>query len=163
MANLIRKAKRVGRSITGFSIPIFGLQWTPPKDEREDIRALLTFLEDRRALYNPTSWEEPDRVYRSVQEIRGHLTDFIPKLAETSNANGHVLSMRRACRKYVDSMDRLGGATRSMHWHDREFLQALGEWRAVMGLHIAALSEIYGVVVQPELLSIFPGREGDFG
>ena len=41
------------RRITGFSTPFVGVQWEYSVPERDHVRALITFLEDRRA---PPSW-----------------------------------------------------------------------------------------------------------
>src|SRR5687768_8950801 len=38
--------------LTGMSIPIFGMSWTPPASERDAAKRVVTFLEDRRVLYN---------------------------------------------------------------------------------------------------------------
>jgi len=40
------KVSELARRITGFSVPGFGLQWSPPDNERKTIRALLTGLID---------------------------------------------------------------------------------------------------------------------
>jgi hypothetical protein len=43
----------LARRITGFSTPFFGVSWNPPAAERDTVRGFLTFLEDRRVLFNP--------------------------------------------------------------------------------------------------------------
>jgi hypothetical protein len=45
--------KKIAKSLTGISTPVFGVSWTPPESDREVVRKLVVFLEDRRALYSP--------------------------------------------------------------------------------------------------------------
>lgn len=63
----------VARRITGISTPIGGIQWEYSVPERDHVRALITFLEDRRALYVPLHLEIADQVTASVQAIRQKL------------------------------------------------------------------------------------------
>jgi len=55
-------AKSLAHRLTGFSLPFFGVQWTPPADEREIVRGLLTALEDRRVLFVPYHLEVVSQV-----------------------------------------------------------------------------------------------------
>jgi len=56
--------------LTGFSLLFFGVQWTPPADEREIVRGLLMALEDRRVLFVPHHLEVVSQVTSSVLQIR---------------------------------------------------------------------------------------------
>ncbi|WP_139165767.1 DUF6650 family protein [Chromobacterium amazonense] len=53
------KFREIISRITGFSIPIFGIQWNPPEAECAAAKRVLTFLEDRRVLYVPSEMEVP--------------------------------------------------------------------------------------------------------
>lgn len=64
----------IAKRITGFSIPIFGIQWNPPESEREIVRQTFIFLEDRRALYNDFAHEIDHEVTESILSIRNELT-----------------------------------------------------------------------------------------
>lgn len=168
MGNRIQKARMayqdVASRITGFSIPIFGIQWNPPEPERETVRKLIYFLEDRRALYVPYCLEIPEQVERSVLEIRSELTAALQSLPTNSNAIPPIRAMRAACRKYLTEpspdfphFDRGMGR----HRYDRHdgspgFFVALGELRATFGTSIATLSAEYGVDLEEELASILP-------
>ncbi|MCH2046720.1 MAG: hypothetical protein MK212_21580, partial [Saprospiraceae bacterium] len=81
---MISQLRRFVSRITGFSTPIIGLSWTPDEPEREKIRALLVFLEDRRTLYNPYIMEICEHSYVSVHEIRDELTKVISQINEDS-------------------------------------------------------------------------------
>jgi hypothetical protein len=63
------------RRITGFSTPFFGVQWTPPANERDTVREFVTFLEDRRVLFTPYELEVEGQVERSVHAIRRRCTE----------------------------------------------------------------------------------------
>ncbi|WP_425469518.1 DUF6650 family protein [Paraburkholderia azotifigens] len=66
--------------ITGFSVPVFGIQWNPSEAERAVARRVLTFLEDRRVLYSPSQMEVPSHCVESVLRIRESLTSELGKL-----------------------------------------------------------------------------------
>lgn len=91
-------AKSLARRLTGFSLPFFGVQWTPPADEREIVRGLLTALEDRRVLFVPHHLEVVSHVTSSVLQIREILTKTLQALrAETPRRRGgQSFILRRA-------------------------------------------------------------------
>ncbi|MGH6983507.1 MAG: DUF6650 family protein [Stellaceae bacterium] len=62
--------------MTGLSIGLdgVGVSWNPPTDERDQVRRLFTFLEDRRVLYVAEFLEIPSHVNTSVLEIRKEIT-----------------------------------------------------------------------------------------
>ncbi|HBO42644.1 MAG TPA: hypothetical protein DD670_01650 [Planctomycetaceae bacterium] len=97
------KAKSLATRITGFSVPVIGggLQWAPTEPERETVRKLLSFLEDRRALYAAYCLEIWNEVVQSVLRIRDELAKALQSLPDVSNAIGSVKAMRAACRKFL--------------------------------------------------------------
>lgn len=144
------KFSELASRITGVSFPIFGVSWNPGEPERNIIRSLLIFLEDRRALYNPNSLEIGDHVAGSVIEIRTALTDSIQRLPENSNAINCLRAMRAACREYLDKKD--GGFGFPPH----KYLINLGRLRTVFGYYIAQLAIMYGIDVEGDLAQILP-------
>ncbi len=150
--------RKVAKSLTGISTPVFGVSWNPPETEREIVRKLLVFLEDRRALYNPFDIEMPEYVDRSIIEIRHELTRILKTVDENSEISQHVRAMRAACRKFLNQI-----TPRNRHryygWGDAEFFAALGELRAIFGIHIAQLCVKYGIGIEQELASILPMME----
>ena len=145
---------KVAKSLTGFSTPIFGVSWNPPKTDRDIVRKLITFLEDRRALYNPYDIEMPVYVARSILEIRKELTAILQSIGDNPEISPHLRAIRAACRKYLDGV---GGHSRQRyHFRDFEIFAVLGELRAVFGIHIAQLAVKYGIDVEDELASILP-------
>jgi hypothetical protein len=160
-------AASLARRLTGFSLPILGVQWTPPPDEREIIRKLIAELEDRRVLYVPHHLEVADHVTSSVMQLREALTKTLQALPETSSAAGSVRAMRAACRKFLQE-PRPEFSNLVRHRYDRRdqheeggpsFFVALGELRASCGAHIAALAYLYELDVEVELASILPALE----
>jgi hypothetical protein len=157
-------AKSLAHRLTGFSLPFFGVQWTPSADEREIVRELLTALEDRRVLFVPYHLEIVSHVASSVLQMRDILTKTLQVLPETSRAAGSIRAMRAGCRRFLEepmpdfrNLMRWHGAK---HGHDEEgspsFFVALGELRATFGTHIAALAYQYGLDIEQELASILP-------
>jgi len=154
----------LARRITGFSTPLFGVSWNPPAAERDTVRAFLTFLEDRRVLFNPDFLEVEWQVQDSVQQIRQQCTATIAKLHDQSRAIAPLRSVRAACRRFLDEprLDYRHFANRGPRDTDRpSFFTALGEFRAAIGIHIANLALLYQIELEPELASIVPAEDKD--
>jgi hypothetical protein len=145
--------KKIAKSLTGFSTPIFGISWSPPKSDREIVRKLIIFFEDRRALYNPYNMETPAWVIESVLEIRKKLTDVLGTLDQNSDISPHLRAMRAACRKFMDETE---NQKRGRYPYFGNIFTALGEIRAIFGIHIAQLCVKYGIDVEGDLATILP-------
>jgi hypothetical protein len=148
--------KKIAKSVTGLSTPVFGVSWNPPTTEREVVRKLVLFLEDRRALYHPYDMEDPHYVVDSILQIRKHLSDVLQTLDESSGIIAHLRAMRAACRKFLDFFDQKK-LRRRFYYPDS--LTALGELRGVFGLQIAQLCAKYGIDVDGELEMILPAED----
>ena len=152
--------------ITGFSVPVFGIQWNPSEAERVVARRVVTFLEDRRVLYSPSQMEVPSHCVESVLRIRESLTSELGKLDAASDISASLRAMRAACRKFlktVDVDDRtpiIYGAQRG-HYASWIFNGAVGELRGVFGIHIALLATKHGLDVEDELATIIPAAAKD--
>jgi len=146
----------IARRITGISTPVFGVSWNPPEDKRENVRRLVAFLEDRRALYADFPVEYGPWVETSVLEMRAELTDVLKTCSADEELAGPIRAMRAACRKFLDEMGHPGHFRRMIYPHEAAMWHSLGEMRAIFGLHLARLCSAYGVDVEPELASIFP-------
>jgi hypothetical protein len=150
--------KKIAKSLTGISTPVFGISWNPPESDREIIRKLITFLEDRRALYNPYDMETPVWVMHSVLEIRKKLTDTLMQLDKDSDIVPHLQAMRAACRKFMDETER---QNRSQYPYFGNIFTALGEMRAIFGIHIAQLCVKYGIDIESDLATILPIEDNE--
>ena len=137
----MKKSYKLLKKITGISCPFFGISWNPRKSDREKIKRVITFLEDRRVLFNPYHLEIPIWVSQSIIEIRAELTKIIPEFDEDSEIVEFLRTMRAACRRYLD---------RTFKLQDRRFMndlliENLIELRSVFGICIAKLSMMYGI------------------
>lgn len=153
--------KEVLARLTGLSVPIFGAQWNPPELEVTKARRILSYLEDKRVLYNPSELEVPRHCVDSVIDIRHFLTNEIADLPEKSALATQLRAMRAACRKFLDMLDDRGpqivdAAWRPGHWASWHFSTALGELRGVFGIHVAQIAAEHGLDVEKELASILP-------
>ena len=166
------KAMSLMSRLSGLSLPVIGggIQWTPTESEREIVRKLLAFLEDRRVLYVDYRLEVEHEVTDSVKQIRDELTKGLQDLPAESKSAGPIRAMRAACRKFLTephpnfrNLMRHGYGPR--HHMDMDgdpgFFVALGELRATFGIQIAALAFTHDIDVERELASILPAEERD--
>ena len=155
--------------ITGFSTPVFGLSWQPAEPEREAIRRLFVFLEDRRVLYVPRNLEVLSEVSRSVLAIREEVTRTLQDVSEDSKAAPALRAMRAACRKFLTTpfpdfpniVDRVRWDRRPEREGEPGFFVALGEPRDTLGVHLGTLAVAYGIDVESELAALLPPTEDD--
>lgn len=156
------KFDEVVRRIAGLSTPIFGVSWSPPESEVAVARRVLSYLEDRRVLYNPTELEVPRHCVESVLEIRAYLTQELGALESHATLTDSLRAMRASCRKFLDSV---GGGTLdwnfSAGYENWVFNSAIGELRGVFGIHVAQLAAQFGLDVEDQLASILPAEADD--
>lgn len=158
------KFKEIINRLTGITTPVFGVNWNPPELESRVAQNVITELEDRRVLFNPSELEVPSYCVDSVIQIRRSLTEEIKKLDQSSSLAGNLQAMRAACRKFLDIVGSDNRITRygSHHGHyaSWHFNSAIGELRGVFGVHIAQIAVQHGIDVIEPLSSILPA-EGD--
>jgi hypothetical protein len=128
-------------------------------------RRLIAFLEDRRVLYAPDSWETPTHCVPSVLEIRDFLTAELGKLGGKSELSASLRAMRAACRKFLDRVRSRGGrdvaryANHHDSWANWTFYSALGEMRGTLGVHLARIAAQFRLDIQDQLASILPAKD----
>lgn len=149
------------RRLTGISCPIFGVSWNPGEAQVVSARRVLTYLEDRRALYAPWNVELPEDCVASVLMIRQFLTDQLGGLDDRNEDIGsHLRAMRAACREFLRITDELRQTGNLRPWAIGTpgwiFNDALGEMRALFGIHIAQLSAKFGIDIEDDLATILP-------
>lgn len=147
--------------LTGFSVPVFGIQWNPSESEIEKARRIIAYLEDRRVLYAPYDLEIPEHCIESVLEIRKFLTKEIGNVDSNTELATNLRSMRVACRKFLDSISdernrKIITYSRYSSW---KFYDALGIMRYILGIHTALIAVSYGLDVEDELASILPNLD----
>lgn len=157
------KFKEIASRLTGFSIPVFGISWNPPKSHVATARKVIAFLEDRRVLFNPYAWEVPEHCVQSAIEIRKFLTNEIGEL-EGDGLPNNLRAIRASCRKFLDTLQ-ADGLPNQHRFHstmgDRTFNSALGELRSSVGLHVAIIATQHGLDVPEELAPIIPPSDND--
>lgn len=151
--------------LTGLSTPVFGVAWNPPEADIAVARRVLSYLEDRRVLYNPDAMEVPEHCVESVLQIRRQLTGEIGDLMTDSELGASLRAMRAACRKFLDTVG-VGGRSEIVHfgaqrghWASWKFTGALGELRGVFGVHVARIAAQHGLDVEGGLASVLPAAE----
>jgi hypothetical protein len=160
----LKKAKLKSKSLLsrlgGVSAFGFGVSLKLPEADRTIVRELLTFLEDRRALYVAAIWEQPDHVVQSVQHMRAELTNALKRLGEKSPAAAACRSMRGACRDFLNQIGAMKLREMDRYFIEgcqgETFLIALGALRATFGQQIALLAHLYEVDLEEHLASILP-------
>jgi len=145
------KGKAIASRLTGISCPIAGVSWTPPLDEQDKARRLLVFLEDRRVLYNPYEMEIGPHVVDSVLEIRKRLVADLEDVEKDSLLGESMAALSAACRAFLNKTEFSPG-----HRIYGPFTTALGELRALFGVHLARLVCGYDLEVSEEAASILP-------
>jgi len=151
MKRIKLKGKAIASRLTGISCPIAGVSWTPPPDEQDKARRLLVFLEDRRVLYNPYEMEIGPHVVDSVLEIRKRLISDLEEVGKKSLLGECTAALSAACRAFLDKTEFTPG-----HRIYGPFTTALGEMRALFGVHIARLVCGYDLEVSEEVAAILP-------
>lgn len=140
----------------------FGTSWDISNADRDAVRGLLTFLEDRRVLYVPQHLEVHGDVEQSVHEIRRRCTDALTALAERAPARKHVQAIRAACRRFLEEPPRFGNLMPHQFGRfadEAGFFVALGELRASIGMQIANLASYYEIELEPDLAAILPAED----
>lgn len=170
---MIVKAKSMLGRITGISIANFGVQWQPSASDRDTIRKLLTFLEDRRALFNPFPAEIEDHVTHSIHEIRKQCVATLQELGEDSAGRDHVRAIGAACRRFLDepypSFEGILEQRRDPYFQQDQrdwglrhgtnteaFFTGLGEFRGFVGVQLASLAALYKCDIKGDLARILP-------
>ena len=150
------KAKEVLASLTGISIPIFGIQWQPPVADIKIARDLIRELEDRRVLFREEENEGASYCVSSVDHIRSVLTASIKHSSEGSELYKRLQKMRNACRKFCDALQSPGMSTAAYAVQKSVLKRELIKLRSVFGLCVGELSVGYDLDVDDELATIIP-------
>ena len=150
------KIKKALKHIKSISTPFGGLSWDISTTEREVIRKLIIFLEDRAVLFNPYQLEDLRWVIKSISEIRQYLTETLQKLDETTPLIYYLKAMRASCRKFMNNTKdcKFGGMIEKA-----ETFASLGEVRAMFGFYLKDLVSKFNIDIEEGLMSIFPAED----
>ncbi len=157
--------KQIASRLTGISCPVFGVSWNPPATEVDVAQRVLSFLEDRRVLYNEYEMELPDHCMMSVIDIRRFLTDVLGRLPNKQGLPAHLRMMRAACRQFLDKNGGERFRDHQPHMFGGPetwvFASALGDLRTTIGLHVGIVCTMYGLGVEGDLAKILPPLPND--
>jgi uncharacterized protein DUF6650 len=163
------------RRLTGLTLPTVlgtgggGATWAAEPGEKELAASILRYLEDRRVLYNPYDAESPRACAESVREVRGHLRDVIEQ-CHTSELRDPLRAIQAACRQFLTEAETVAGSNGRIvtsllggpsSWL---FNQALGSFRAHVGVSVAVIIKTFDVAIDEHLAKILPPPlDGDDG
>ena len=146
------KPKNSGKKLTGAGGSALGfggsVSMASFATDRDVVQALVTILEDRRALYIDHHREFSEHVTASILEIREHITDALQQIDGKSPAVDFLRRMRAACRRYLDEV--------GPHHGRQIFGVALGELRATFGAQLQMLDQMFKLDMERQLREIFP-------
>lgn len=170
LRRIARRIARPLRRVTGVSTPCGGVSWVPSPSDRDELRKLVVFLEDRRALFDPFGVEVVGMVGNSVKQIRTELTRVLQVLSEDSRAGEPLRLMRSACQSYLTKATRFDDFP---PWHrlprglragpgcgdGDDFVLALGELRGVFGACLSQIATTHSIDVHGDLASLLPQQD----
>ena len=100
----IRDWLRPFRRVRGVQAPGgVGFSWDSPLSDFDAARELVSFLENRRVLYQPIDRELPQHCIDSVIEIRNYCTDLLARIGDKSELHTPARLIRVASRTFCDS------------------------------------------------------------
>lgn len=148
--------------ITGISTPWLGASWNPPQSHKAIAEKLITFLEDRRVLYNPSYLESPNHCVTSIIEIRQYLTELLNSLDRESDLGIAIRTIRAACRKFLDTITHYQSSNIQEYRYQMGmgdqfiFDTGIGELRGTVGVELAKIIVMFKLDCEGELLTILP-------
>lgn len=146
--------KQVLSRMRGLSLGLTGVgaSWVPPKAEVDIAQEVITFLEDRRVLFNDFAYEIESECIDSSLKIRDFLTNVLRDMANEPGLAQHLRALRAACRRFNDF---------PRGHHGPSFYVALGELRATFGVHLGLIAAKYGLGLEGDLARILPPPADD--
>lgn len=152
----------MGYRLTGLSGFGFGVDWEKTKTDREVVRRVVNFLEDRRLLFGRRHMEDELHCVASAIEIRHFITSTLPETREGSGANASLRRIRAASRRFVEAAGPDGSFGSERSWGNDAFFLALGDLRTAVGYELGIMLDQFPTVpIEDELLSILPQPDLD--
>jgi hypothetical protein len=111
-------------------------------------KQIISFLEDRGALFMPYQIESPTFVIDSLKEIRIYLTQIRTSLESGSNLDQIIFSIISSCRHYMNTTPE--NCTRS------EIIFGLGALRKAIGLNLKIIEKEYRIFINGPIKDILP-------
>jgi hypothetical protein len=146
--------------LNGLGFGPISASWIPPVLDRDVAASVIAFLDDREVLYASTDDEVILYSMESVERTRRVLTEKLMMGGTDDELADHLRAMRAACRYFARTIPDWTGRNDPAS-DEFTFLQALGEFRATFGVHIAYLAAKYQIDVEEGLASILPPADED--
>lgn len=124
-------------------------------------RKIITFMEDRRVLWQTFDAEFPDRVRRSLDDLRLYLVNLQSELNNGSPLGRVLLSLVKTIHVFFNMVEHSDLAALKCNCEDpewRRFSDALAVLRKAIGLQIDNLANVYGIEITSDLKSIVPSK-----
>lgn len=160
------KSKDVRKRLTGLSVE--GVQWEYVETAHSAAFRVLSFLGDRRVLFNPYWQEQTGECVSSVIDVRTMLGSEIGNANRDARLIEHLSAMRAACRRFLDQVsavypdaNELWVPFHQLSDRDTRLAAALGELRAAMGIQIGLIAAGFDLEVPETLVEILPALPDD--
>lgn len=125
-------------------------------------KRVITFLEDRRVLYDPYNVQVAEFCVASVDKMRQFLTEQLFTSSLPDDLKNNMRAMRSACRKFMQKVVIPPTGSRPEYgFYDPQYTpvltEALGELRATFGRHVEILVAQYHITdIDEGLASTLP-------
>lgn len=129
-------------------------------DEKEQkiLNRVISFLEDRRVLYNKYYIEQPHACIGSVREMRHFLTERRAELGRDSELAKTLGTMLSACRRFLNVAEQLECNHRLPRlytdYNGQIFYTALGAMREAFGRCLDQISSVYKIGIEGDLATL---------
>lgn len=144
---------------------------TPGPSEVDKLR-VVAYVETRRVLFSTYTNEVPQHCVESVLQIREFLTEIIGAGGIGDELLQPLRLMRRYCVRFLervgatesrasDAKDRHLFRDPAWRMNDYWFGEALGEFRAGLGMQVAIVAASYGLDIEDDLAKVLPEPEID--
>ncbi|EOB3604668.1 TPA: hypothetical protein I7680_21645 [Vibrio vulnificus] len=147
---------RILKNITGLSCPLFGIQWNAPTDEVKLAEGIITFLEDKRVLFNPIDMEDANHCVMSVGEIRTEVTRTIQTAGANAPLAKSLRRIRSACHAFQNEIGSSQFSQLDIPVQKSILERELFKLRDKVGLSLAEVSAAHGLDVKDALATIIP-------
>jgi hypothetical protein len=153
---------RAGRDVNVSAIIVAGATATGTEPRESDIDLagrVLTALEYRRVLFDPSDAESEAYSIESVLQLRTSLQDMLGGLDRQSLLAAYLREMVRVCGHFLTRTQQMNDDM----WHGfrrRVFEEALAEMRGQFGVLIGQFTAAHGLDVTGDLVRIVPQTDG---
>lgn len=122
-------------------------------------KKIIASMEDRRSLWVTFDAEFPDRVRKSLDELRSRFAAIRGDLLDGTPLDDILLSLTKTILKFFNMVESSDLTTLRCNAFDPEWQQfndALATLRKAVGLQIANLADAYGIALSADLQCIAP-------